>query len=249
MRLLIVGHGRMGRLVEALAPSCGFEVVGCLDSSNNASGRWIAGDSFMPADVAVDFSTAAAFVQHFPLLVERRVNVVVGTTGWIEQEAELRRLAAGGEIGVVAAPNFSIGMNLFQLVVEHAATHFGAHAEYGAWIHEVHHVLKRDAPSGTALALKSLMQKAGYSREIDVACTRAGHVPGTHAVGFDGLYETVTLTHVTRDRAVFARGALEAARWIPGRRGWFTMRDLLRTGPEPAQLDEYQSTHTGGIFT
>ena len=108
-----------------------------------------------------------------------------------------------------------------------AARRFQPHAGYGAWIHELHHIHKKDAPSGTALMLQGAMRSAGYTRPIDVSATRAGHIPGTHTIGFDGPSETVTLTHTVRDRGVFAHGALEAARWLVGRRGWFTMRDFL----------------------
>ena len=87
--------------------------------------------------------------------------------------------------------------------------------------------MKKDAPSGTALLLKNTMEKAGYSRPIDVASTRAGHIPGTHTIGFDGPAESITLSHTARDRSAFARGALQAARWVKGRRGWFTMHDVL----------------------
>ena len=104
------------------------------------------------------------------------------------------------------------------------------HQAFGAWIHELHHAAKKDAPSGTALQIKAGMERAGYSHRIDVSSSRAGFIPGTHTVGFDGPSETITLTHAVRDRAVFARGALEAARWLQGRRGWFTMRDMLDTG-------------------
>ena len=118
-------------------------------------------------------------------------------------------------------------MNLFLLLAEDAARLFAPRDDVGAWIHELHHAAKKDAPSGTALLLKRAMVEAGYRREIDVAATRAGSIPGTHTIGFDGPSETVTLTHQVRDRGVFARGALEAARWLVGRRGWFTMRDVL----------------------
>jgi 4-hydroxy-tetrahydrodipicolinate reductase len=100
--------------------------------------------------------------------------------------------------------------------------------DVGAWIHETHHHAKKDAPSGTALMLKRAMEHAGYEKRIDVSSTRAGAFPGTHEVGFDALTETVTLTHAVRDRAVFAHGALEAARWIKDRQGWFTMDDMLK---------------------
>jgi 4-hydroxy-tetrahydrodipicolinate reductase len=121
-------------------------------------------------------------------------------------------------------------MNVFQLAVEEASRHFARHAEFGAWIHESHHVMKKDAPSGTAITIKGGMERAGFDRAIDVSSTRVGSVPGTHTVGFDGPSETIELTHTVRDRAVFARGALTAAQWLVGKRGWFSIRDLLVDG-------------------
>jgi 4-hydroxy-tetrahydrodipicolinate reductase len=120
-------------------------------------------------------------------------------------------------------------MNIFSYLVEQAARAFMNIEDVGAWIHEAHHAAKKDAPSGTALMLLAAMQQAGYTRTIDMSSTRAGAIPGTHVVGFDGGGETVTLTHSVRDRSVFAHGALEAARWLNGRRGWFTMRDLINS--------------------
>lgn len=225
MRLLLVGHGRMGKLVEDLAPEYGAAVAGVV-TARDAELALRDGD-FGPVDVAIDFTLADAVPRNLPLLAARGVNVVIGTTGWGVHERELREVAANSGIGVLAAPNFSIGMNLFQLAVEDAARRFAPHDSFGAWVHELHHAAKKDAPSGTALQLKTGMERAGYPRPIDIASTRAGSIPGTHTVGFDGPADTVTLTHTVRDRAVFARGALEAARWLKGRQGWFTMRDVL----------------------
>jgi 4-hydroxy-tetrahydrodipicolinate reductase len=231
LRLLLVGHGRMGRIVDALSETYGFEVVGRLDDANNAGGAGLAAMSVTPADVAIDFSIADAFLENFPRLASLGMSVVAGTTGWNAEEARMRAVAADAGIGVVAAPNFSVGVALFQALVASSGRMFEARDDYGAWIHEIHHAAKRDAPSGTALALRSAMQQGGFSRGIDVASSRAGHVPGTHTVGYDGPSETVTLTHTVRDRSTFAHGALTAARWVHGRRGWFGMRDVLGLGP------------------
>jgi 4-hydroxy-tetrahydrodipicolinate reductase len=118
-------------------------------------------------------------------------------------------------------------MQIFQRSVETAAQKFADREDVGAWIHERHHAAKKDAPSGTALMLKTAMEAAGYRRHIDVSSARAGSAPGVHTVGFDGPSDTVILTHEVRDRAVFARGALEAAKWLNGRQGWFSMRDVI----------------------
>jgi 4-hydroxy-tetrahydrodipicolinate reductase len=143
----------------------------------------------------------------------------------------MRRVAADAGIGVVSASNFSLGVALFQNLAEQAAKMFAPHPEYGAWIHEIHHAAKKDAPSGTAITLQQSMRAAGYTYPIDMASSRAGSVPGTHTIGFDGPFETITMTHAARDRAAFAQGALQAARWVHGKRGWFTIRDVL--GLEP----------------
>ncbi|MGH9174305.1 MAG: 4-hydroxy-tetrahydrodipicolinate reductase [Vicinamibacterales bacterium] len=232
MRLLLVGHGRIGRLVEALAPEYSASIAGVVTARD--ADRALRDSDFGPVDVAVDFSLADAVPHNLPLLARRGINVVIGTTGWSACEPEMREVVSSTGIGVLAAANFSLGMNLFQLAVEDAARRFGAHESFGAWIHELHHAAKKDAPSGTALQLKAGMERAGYGRPIDISFTRAGSIPGTHIVGFDGPADTVTLTHTVRDRAVFARGALEGARWLKDKQGWFTMRDVLTMDDEVA---------------
>jgi 4-hydroxy-tetrahydrodipicolinate reductase len=220
--LLIVGRGRMGRLVEALAPDYEFSVAGTVDVDNVGQP-----ESWPEADVAIDFSLAEAVPENFPVLAARGMNIVIGATGWQAQEPRLRAEAEARGIGVVVAPNFAIGVNLFLALTERAAELWRDQPAFGAWLHELHHATKKDAPSGTALALEAAMRGKGYAHPIDVASSRAGSIPGTHTVGFDAAAETITLTHTARDRTVFARGALQAARWLRGRRGWFTMRDVL----------------------
>lgn len=227
MRVLLLGHGRMGQVVESLASSYGATIVAVLDEHSGE--RAIADGTFGAVDVAIDFTLAEAVPKNLPQLAERKINVVIGTTGWQAHEAALRAIAGKAGIGVLAAANFSLGMNIFQLAVEEASRKFGQHHEFGAWIHESHHAMKKDAPSGTALSIQRGMVEAGYTRPIDVSSTRVGHVPGTHAVGFDGPSETIEFTHTVRDRAVFVRGALIAARWLVGKQGWYSIRDLLRT--------------------
>ena len=219
MRILLLGHGRMGKLVESLAPEYGATIAGVIDGHS--------GD-IADADVAIDFTLADAVPKNLPRLAERKINVVIGTTGWQAHESAMRKIVADANIGVLAASNFSLGVNIFQLAVEEASRHFAKHPEFGAWIHESHHVMKKDAPSGTALTILNGMSRVGFQRPIDVTSTRVGSVPGTHTVGFDGPTETIELTHTVRDRAVFARGALTAAKWLTGKKGWFSIRDFLR---------------------
>jgi len=219
MTVLIVGYGRMGRMIDQLAREQGVEVVGRVDE-----GR----DEWRPADVAIDFTTADALVRNFPRYLELKMPVVIGTTGWSVHAGALRAEAERSGLGVVAAANFSIGVNIFQLVAAEAARLMQAQPQFGAWIHEAHHAAKRDAPSGTALMLRDAMTAAGFERPIDVSSTRAGTIPGTHTIGFDAGSDTIELTHTARDRKGFAAGALVAAAWLPGRRGWFSMLDVLR---------------------
>lgn len=221
MRILLIGHGKMGRLVEGLAPSYGGKVVGVVTSRSGAA------VGVEDADVAIDFSVPGGVADNLARLAAKKIDVVLGTTGWQSQEEECRRIVRDAGIGVIASANFSVGMHIFRRVVSETAARFAGQADVGAWIHEAHHATKKDAPSGTAILLQKAMVEAGYARAIDVSSTRAGSIPGTHVVGFDGPSDAVTLTHTVRDRSVFARGALEAARWVRGRKGWFTVEDML----------------------
>jgi 4-hydroxy-tetrahydrodipicolinate reductase len=220
----------MGRLVEGLAASYGFEVAGVLDRAANEGGAGVTAERCRDVDVAVDFSTAEATLATAPRLAAQGVSLVVGTTGWQVGESEIRDVVARAGIGAVVAANFSLGANVLDALAETAGRLLGGAGAYGAFIHEAHHAAKKDAPSGTALMLRRALERAGYPRPVDLTSTRAGHIPGTHNVGFDGPAETLALVHTVRDRATFAHGALEAARWVVGRRGWFTMRDVLGLG-------------------
>jgi 4-hydroxy-tetrahydrodipicolinate reductase len=215
----------MGRLVESLAGEYGAEIAGIVHPSAGTDG--VDSDRWVGADVAIDFSSPDAVVTNVQALARRQINIVLGTTGWGAHEAALRGIVEEAGAGIVAAANFSTGVVLFESIVAHAAARFARQPEFGAFLHEAHHSAKKDAPSGTALKLERAMKDAGFSRPIDVSSTRAGSIPGTHTIGFDGPAETITLTHAARDRTAFARGALTAAQWVTGKRGWFSMQDVL----------------------
>ena len=227
MRVVLVGYGKMGQLVGELAPQYGCEVAGVIDPVSPRHGGGADAACWNGVDVAIDFSIAESIVTNLPVLARRGINLVVGTTGWTAHEPALRKVVDEAGVGVVVAPNFSTGVVIFEAIVARASALFAAQPEFGAFLHEAHHAAKKDAPSGTALLLKRSMEQAGFPRPIDVAASRAGFIPGTHTVGFDGPAETVTLTHTARDRTAFARGALAAAKWIQGKRGWYTMKDVL----------------------
>jgi len=227
MKILLVGHGRMGRLVGDLAPQYDCEVAGVIDPQSPLHGGGPDDIRWSGIDVAIDFSFPEAVKTNVPALARQGINVVIGTTGWQADQASVRRAVEDAGIGVVAAPNFATGVVLFQAIVSRAAALFAAQPDFGAFVHESHHAAKKDAPSGTALLLQRAMADAGFSRPIDVSSTRVGFVPGIHTVGFDGPAESIVLSHTARDRSGFARGALTAAKWVNGRRGWFTMNDVL----------------------
>ncbi len=230
MKLAIVGYGKMGRLIEQLAPEFGFGVALKLDIDDNRDGAGITGDRFRSIDVAVEFTMPSVVVNNIERLAAAGVNTVVGTTGWFEELPRVRDAIRRAGTALVYSPNFSVGMAVFSRVVETAARCFKDQAEYDAWAYEIHHKMKKDAPSGTLLQLKQRMEQAGYARPVDVAANRAGMLPGTHQIGFDSEADTITLTHTARNRLGFARGALQAARWVAGKKGVYEFADVLFSG-------------------
>lgn len=226
-RLALVGYGKMGRLIEQLAPQYGFDVVLKLNSVTNQNGTGIDSESFRAVDVAIEFSSPQAALRNLSRLAELKIPVVTGTTGWLDQLPALTQLFEQKGAGLVWSPNFSIGVAIFRRLAELAAELFQNESQYAAWAWEIHHDAKKDAPSGTLLRLVETMKAAGYSRHIDVSSNRAGKHPGTHEIGFDSEADTLTVRHVARSRDGFAHGALKAADWIIGRSGVHTFEDVL----------------------
>jgi len=225
--LAIVGYGKMGRLIEQLAPEYGFEVRATFDSRNNADANGLTREALDGVHVAIEFSTPASATRNLQQLAAAGVNAVVGTTGWFQQLPAVREAVAQHGTALVWAANFSVGVNLFLQAVAHTAALFAQHPDYDAWGWEIHHSAKRDAPSGTLRKLEEEMRAAGYDRHIALSANRAGAHPGTHEIGFDSQADTITLRHTARSREGFARGALRAARWICGKRGVFEFREIL----------------------
>lgn len=219
-KLAIVGYGKMGRIIEALAPEYGFSVHARIDLKDDMS-------LAQGADVAIEFSTPEAAVGNVEKLAALGVPVVVGTTGWLIEMDRVRAAIAAHDGGLVWSPNFSIGVNVFSRLVKEAAKLLADEAQYGAWAWEIHHSTKKDAPSGTLIKLVKDMKSAGYERAIDVGSNRAGAHPGTHEVGFDSAADTITLRHAARSREGFARGALKAAQWIVEKKGVFEFSEIL----------------------
>jgi 4-hydroxy-tetrahydrodipicolinate reductase len=220
--LAIVGYGKMGRLIDQLASEYGFTVTARLDVNRD--------EPLDNVNVAIEFSTSEAVVANVTRLAERGISVVIGTTGWLQHLEEVKAIAARHNIGIVWSPNYSIGVNVFQRLVAEAAALLKDEPAYDAWAWEIHHITKKDAPSGTLLKLVEQMKKSGYARPIDVASNRAGAHPGTHEIGFDSAADTITLRHTARSREGFARGALKAAQWIADRKGFHEFSEVLFGG-------------------
>ncbi len=225
--LAIVGYGKMGRLIEQLAPEYDFGVRAKFNSQNNSGGDGLTREGLRGVDVAIEFSTPQAAAQNIRQLAAVGVNAAVGTTGWLEHLPAARQAVTQGGTGLVWAPNFSVGVNLFLQVAAYTAALFATELEYDAWGWEIHHAGKKDAPSGTLRKLAEEMRAGGYERAISLSSNRAGAHPGTHEIGFDSFADTITLRHTARSREGFARGALRAARWVAGKKGLFEFREIL----------------------
>ena len=217
--LALIGYGKMGRMIDHLASEYNFKVTARVDIDRD--------EPLDNADVAIEFSTPSAVLDNIKKLAARGIPAVVGTTGWLDHLDEARRIVADHDTALIWSPNFSIGVNVFQRAVAETARRLKDEKEYGAWAWEIHHITKKDAPSGTLLKLVETMKAAGYEREISVASNRAGAHPGTHEIGFDSAADTITLRHTARSREGFARGALKAAQWIVGRKGFYEFGEAL----------------------
>jgi 4-hydroxy-tetrahydrodipicolinate reductase len=238
--LALIGMGKMGHALAQLAPDRGFDVVARLDHDTPVTRETLAG-----AAVAIEFTTPGAAAANVRACVAAGCPVVVGTTGWYDElpavRAETER--AGGAL--LAAPNFSIGVAIFDRVIAEAARLFDAVPGFDRHLIETHHAAKKDAPSGTAALLARTAEGASRT-PMPITSVRTGSVPGTHEVVFDAPFEQVRLVHEARDRRVFAEGALTAARWLVGRRGAFTMQDVLGVAPGTARSTSAPSPSRNG---
>jgi 4-hydroxy-tetrahydrodipicolinate reductase len=227
MNLAIIGYGKMGRMIEALAPAAGFTVCARFDSKTNSIATPLTRESLNGAQVAIEFSQPSAAPVNVERLASAGVNIVCGTTGWHSELPRVRKAVELAGVSLVWSRNFSVGVNIFTRVVNEAARLLESQSDFGAWAWELHHSAKKDAPSGTLLQLVEGMQQAGYKRPVSVSSSRAGSHPGEHEIGFDSQSDTITLRHTARNREGFARGALLAAKWAMGRRGVYEFSDVL----------------------
>lgn len=226
MKIALIGYGAMGKIVERLAVEKGHSIAAVIaESDGNASSTDIAA-KLAGANAVIDFSVTEAVRRNVEAAVLGGVPLIEGTTGWNAERADIERVVSVGGGALVYGANFSIGVNLFYRIADHAAALFAKFPEYETFIEEQHHSRKKDAPSGTALKIKEIVA-AHMEREFSVSSTRAGNIPGTHRIGFDGTADQILLEHTARSREGFAAGAITAAEWIVGKMGFFEFGDVM----------------------
>ncbi|MCU1288921.1 MAG: dihydrodipicolinate reductase [Acidobacteria bacterium] len=226
MKIALIGHGAMGRLIETLAKNKNHEIVAIIHEADaNLSAEELV-EKLKGADAAIDFSVAEAVERNVRACLLAEVPLVEGTTGWNDQKEAIKSLVKEKQGAFVFGANFSVGVNLFYKIADYASALFAVFEDYEAFIEEQHHSRKKDAPSGTALKLKDIVA-AHIAKDFSVAATRAGNIPGTHRVGFDGTADQILLEHSARSREGFASGAITAAEWIVGRAGFYEFTEVM----------------------
>lgn len=216
----------MGRLLDKVAAERGHEISVRIDDSDSRLSPSELAVKLDGVDVAIDFTVASAVPRNIQACLLAHVPLVEGTTGWDREKKSLLELVEMHHGAFVYGSNFSVGVNLFFKIAGYASELFSKFESYEVFIEERHHSRKKDAPSGTALKLKEIVETS-FRNEFSVSATRAGDIPGTHTVGFDSAADTVELIHTARSREGFARGAILAARWIVGRSGIYEFSDVM----------------------
>lgn len=226
MKIALIGYGAMGKLIERSAKEKGHEIVATIgDSDTQLSASELSSKLSRP-DVAIDFTVADAVRRNVEASMLAGVPIVEGTTGWNAERDAIEKLVRDANGAFLFGANFSIGVNLFYRIAEFTAELFAKFPEYETFIEEQHHSRKKDAPSGTALKLKEVVSRQ-IQNEFSISATRAGNIPGTHRVGFDGPADQILLEHTARSREGFASGALMAAEWIVGKKGFYEFTDVI----------------------
>jgi 4-hydroxy-tetrahydrodipicolinate reductase len=226
MKIALIGHGAMGKLIQRLAQEKGKTIATVLDEAASVLSAAELAERIRGVDVAIDFTTGEAVRRNVEACMIAGVALVEGTTGWNAQRNEIEKLVRDADGAFVFGANFSIGVNVFYRLVDFAAELLAKFPEYETFIEEQHHSRKKDAPSGTALKLKEIVTRH-IENEFGVSATRAGNIPGTHRVGFDGPADQILLEHTARSREGFAAGALMAAEWIVGKKGFYEFTDVI----------------------
>lgn len=226
MKIALIGYGAMGKLIRALAENKNHEIAVIVDEAEAILSAERLAEKLKGVDAAIDFSAAEAVKRNVEACLLANVPLVEGTTGWNNEREEIEQFIKENDGAFVFGANFSVGVNLFYRITDFASELFAKFEDYEAFIEERHHSRKRDAPSGTALKLKDVVSKH-ITKDFSVSATRAGNIPGTHIVGFDGTADQISLEHTARSREGFASGAILAAEWIVGRKGFYEFTDVM----------------------
>ncbi|HEU5453014.1 MAG TPA: dihydrodipicolinate reductase C-terminal domain-containing protein [Terriglobales bacterium] len=224
MNLLVLGKGKTGALVADIARERGHGVA-CVSSKENVGCAALSASALRGTDVVIDFTTPHAVLGNIEACARAGVNIAVGTTGWYGEIAAVQQLVNRSNIGFVYAANFSVGVNLFFEIVRAAAD--GLRLGYSGHITEKHHVHKKDAPSGTAVAIRNVIQAAAGAK-LDITSVREGEIVGTHILELKSAGDTITLAHESHSRRGFAEGAVRAAEWLKDRKGFYDFKDVFR---------------------
>lgn len=226
LKIALIGYGAMGKIIKTLAADKNHEIAAIIDESDAALTAEELAEKLKGVNAAIDFSIAEAVKRNVEACLIAGVALVEGTTGWNAEREIIKKLVEEKGGAFVFGANFSIGVNLFYRITDYAAKLFSKFEDYEAFVEEQHHSRKKDAPSGTALKLKDIVAEH-FTKDFSVSSTRAGHIPGTHRVGFDGAADQITLEHLARSREGFASGAILAAEWIAGRKGFYEFADVM----------------------
>ncbi len=234
MNIALIGYGAMGHLVETRARERGHQISVVINESHAGLPAEQLAETLRAAEVAIDFTVAEAVRRNVEACMLAETPIVVGTTGWNDQRPEIEKLVTEANGAMVYGANFSISVSLFYRVAEFAAELFAKFPEYEAFIEEQHHSRKKDSPSGTALRLEEIISAklslgdANGGVRVPIAATRAGNIPGTHRLGFDGPADQILIEHAARNRESFALGAIMAAEWIENRKGFYEFTAVIK---------------------
>ncbi len=221
MNIALIGYGKMGRMIEKIALSRGHTIVARLTSS-----AWNP-EALQHAHICMEFTQPASIIENVKRLAELKKDIVIGTTGWDDKVDQVKSIVHEHHIGALHSPNFSTGIALLLDILNHASKAISAFEEYDAAGIEYHHAGKRDRPSGTALKIVKAIEE-NMECQIPFTSVRCGSIPGIHTVLFDSPHDTISITHEARSREGFADGAVQAAEWLCGRKGFYTFADCLK---------------------
>lgn len=230
MKIALVGYGKMGKIIDEISQSRGHEVVARLKETPNR-------ESLKDADVVIEFSNPEAAFENIKVCLENKIPVICGTTGWLDKKPEIERIAVEQNSAFLYGSNFSLGVNLFFAINEKLAKLMNNVDEYQCQLEEIHHIHKKDAPSGTAISIaEGIIENSKYEawkldetkdKELGIFAIREDEVPGTHSVFYRSEVDEIEIKHTAFNRNGFALGAVIASEWIVGKQGIFSMKDVL----------------------